>query len=290
LDSILSQKGLSIEVILINDGSTDGSETIAADYAQNDVRIVLYNQAQKGIPYARNKGLELASGEYVLFIDADDYIASDALYRLYHKACDNELDILQTEIYKVSNSGKITRWRQFPVQQVMSGVAYFQQMIHKRSMRVSPYFNVVKRTFLQKTGLQFDERLQRCQDFDFFTKLMIKANRIMNIPFPYYYFRVNSNTFVRQDRHNIQSLFQYYHLIIDNFKQFTQDEHLDDQLLNKLMWFVCSHTSSYNTTRLKVLTSEEKIYWNAFIRNNIFKNQGWLRPRSYIRYLKTYKN
>jgi glycosyltransferase involved in cell wall biosynthesis len=287
LDSVLAQAHLSLEIILVNDGSNDGSEKIAEAYARKDARIILHHQENKGIPVARNKGMELAGGEYFLFIDADDYIAPDTLHQLYGKAKENNVDILQTEIYRGKDRQKMKRWRIYPVRRPLSGTDYFNLMIRKRCIRAAPYMNVIKNIFRQQSGLCFDERLSRCQDLEFYTKLMLKAGRVMNSNVAYYYFNVDSNTAVKKDRHNTAQLFELYRFIQGSFYAFVEKENLGRKIAAQLKWLLCSHIYTYKPALLNDLPDADKKYWNAFIRQNIFKNGGWLRPWLYLRYLKT---
>ena len=74
LDSVVGQSYENIEIICINDGSPDESEKIVADYMKNDSRIVLINQKNQGLSGARNTGIENAKGEYIMFLDSDDWI------------------------------------------------------------------------------------------------------------------------------------------------------------------------------------------------------------------------
>lgn len=77
VDSILSQSYTDIEVILVNDGSLDGSGNIIDDYAQRDMRVKSIHKANGGLSAARNLGIEKAHGEYLSFVDADDWIEKD---------------------------------------------------------------------------------------------------------------------------------------------------------------------------------------------------------------------
>ncbi len=83
LDCLLSQSEKDIEVIVINDGSADSTAEIVSRYSEKDSRVVLVNQANAGVSAARNNGIELARGEYMIFIDSDDLIDPDALKTLY---------------------------------------------------------------------------------------------------------------------------------------------------------------------------------------------------------------
>ena len=84
LDSVINQTLKDIEIICINDGSTDGSLKILEKYESLDDRIVVFSQENSGLSATRNKGMQLSSGEYVYFMDSDDYLELNALEELYN--------------------------------------------------------------------------------------------------------------------------------------------------------------------------------------------------------------
>ena len=77
IDSLIGQQYQNIEIILVNDGSTDSSEAICREYLNRDSRIKLINKENGGLSSARNTGLKLCKGEYIFFVDSDDYVTSD---------------------------------------------------------------------------------------------------------------------------------------------------------------------------------------------------------------------
>ena len=93
LDSVLNQSYKNLEIILINDGSTDNSLDICLKYAKKDNRIKLINQNNSGISEVRNKGLEAAKGEYIAFVDSDDVIDKDMFKTLYNNLLKYDSDI-----------------------------------------------------------------------------------------------------------------------------------------------------------------------------------------------------
>lgn len=99
LDSITRQTYKNLEIILVNDGSTDGSAAIASSYEGADGRIRLLNKENGGAASARNYGLDIAEGDYVSFVDADDIIDLDMLEYLYGKAREHSSDIVQCATY-----------------------------------------------------------------------------------------------------------------------------------------------------------------------------------------------
>src|SRR5699024_5688212 len=84
IESIIKQTYKNIEIIIIDDGSEDDSLSICKFYEKNDKRIKVYSQVNKGVSHARNRGLSLAQGYYLSFVDADDYIAKDFISQLVH--------------------------------------------------------------------------------------------------------------------------------------------------------------------------------------------------------------
>lgn len=98
IDSIINQSNPNFEIILVNDGSQDNSLSICQEYSQNDTRIRVINKPNGGVSSARNKGIEIAQGEYLTFVDADDYLSSEFLDNFgvepgidfYSQGCVNE--------------------------------------------------------------------------------------------------------------------------------------------------------------------------------------------------------
>lgn len=102
LDCLLSQTEKDIEVIVVNDGSTDSTQNIAEGYAAGDSRVVCVNQANAGVSAARNNGIECANGEYIIFIDSDDLLSNDALEKLYTALHTTSADLA---IFRVQSFG-----------------------------------------------------------------------------------------------------------------------------------------------------------------------------------------
>ena len=99
IESVLNQTHTDLELILVDDGSPDNSGVICDEYALKDNRIKVYHQTNGGVCVARNKGLDMATGDYILFLDSDDYMPKDALETLYNDATQNDADIAIGRIF-----------------------------------------------------------------------------------------------------------------------------------------------------------------------------------------------
>ena len=105
LDSVINQTLKDIEIICINDGSTDGSIKILEEFAQKDSRIIVINQENQGQGTARNKGIDIASGEYIAFLDPDDFIDLDTFEVVYNRFKETNVDIVQFDYQTCEENG-----------------------------------------------------------------------------------------------------------------------------------------------------------------------------------------
>ena len=106
LDSIINQTYENLEIVIVDDGSTDKSGDICEYYAKQDNRIILIHQENQGLSMARNNALDIISGDYVGFVDSDDWISPDMYCALYNNAIAHNADISMCNFYYVSTSGE----------------------------------------------------------------------------------------------------------------------------------------------------------------------------------------
>src|SRR5690554_6730418 len=103
IDSVLIQRNIQFEVVLVNDGSTDSSGLICDEYAQADNRVKVFHQLNSGVSSARNLGIENATGEWICFVDADDWIEPDSLEKILNINDNRESDFIIARSFKYLN-------------------------------------------------------------------------------------------------------------------------------------------------------------------------------------------
>lgn len=206
LDSVVNQTLRDIDVICIDDGSTDGSAAILADYAARDARVRAVSQANAGQGAARNRGLEQATGEYVYFMDADDELADlDAFQRLVAEMEGLKLDALffdaETrfdEGVAVSaacvNAGDYIRKHDYSA--VRDGIGLFSAFLSNREYTVSPCLVMLRREFVETNALRFPEGRFFYEDNIFMTRILLTAKRASHRPWRLYVRKVHAGSTV----------------------------------------------------------------------------------------------
>lgn len=195
LDSVLNQSLKDIEVIVINDGSTDRSLSIIMEYEQRFEQFIFINQMNKGLSASRNIGLRLASGEYVYFLDSDDYLASDALEVFYQEATQHDLDILMfnsTVFYEGSNQIEHS-FRQGVPEEVVTGEQFFKAFYSDRSYNAATCCQFYRRNFLIDYSLFFFEGIIHEDELYTFESLLL-AKSVKYLPQPLYFRRVHEGS------------------------------------------------------------------------------------------------
>lgn len=196
IESILNQTFRDFELILINDGSFDYSYKICREFAKKDARISLFSQENKGQAAARNLGIENACGEYLTFIDSDDYVTSDYLEKLYHTLTKYQCDIVMTGYYRYDEQ---TNLLYYYIQQENVGQCerISQTEILKRMLTDANYLQVVAKIFKRTLfeNLRFDVG-RYFEDFFLITKLFLQVDSVVYLKDSLYCYRRNVNSIV----------------------------------------------------------------------------------------------
>ena len=203
LKSIKEQTYCNYEVFLINDGSTDRSACICKKYADEDTRVYYLEQENMGVAKTRNKGINLAKGKYVVFLDNDDYINKD-FFKIVAEHDNEDADILIFEYRNVETEKKIEFYKE-RLSEVTSEVyrlnnknEYLQKELLcprdeklKKMSIVYPWGKAYKRCFLTENKIAFDSRIKLCEDVYMNLIAYEKAEKVVCINYPAYFYYTN---------------------------------------------------------------------------------------------------
>ena len=197
LDSIFSQEFDDYEVIVVNDGSTDGSAALLEEYVSKHHNLQVLTQINQGMATARNRGMEVAQGDYILFVDSDDRLCPNALATLAPHLNGEDIIGFGVQIYN-ENIGIYT---DNPIQPTtaMSGWDYFNRYRLKSTPVhfVCIWQRVYHRGFLEKNSLRFAEGLKRAEDDLFTTMAFLLAQRVKAISSCLYSYTVRQGSITR---------------------------------------------------------------------------------------------
>ena len=197
LESILKQKYHNFEVILVNDGSIDSSEAICRQYVNRDDRFRYVQKEHGGASSARNYGLELVKGEYVTFIDADDWVEENYLELLHQSLKENNADISVSTYKKFDVDTNLFYLHAFQINE-SNQVFTQKELVEKLPQleRITESFEIIGGKLVKKSlllGIHFNERTQLFENMEFWFKLYLLSNRIAFVNKEIYNFRLQDS-------------------------------------------------------------------------------------------------
>lgn len=194
IESVLKQNYSNFEMILINDGSQDSSGLICDDYQKQDNRIRVYHQGNLGAATARNKGIVRANGEYILFLDSDDYWVDNCLSKIASRLKEKEekVDVLFLHHAKVTSNGELSAFEGYSFDSLnQKGLADY--ILTQKKVDVSACFKVMKRELFTDSRLYFTDSLL-AEDIDWFFKLITLAQHYSTYEGGFYCYRMTEHS------------------------------------------------------------------------------------------------
>lgn len=187
IDSVLAQTYQNWELLLIDDGSYDKSGAICDEYAQKDSRIRVFHKVNGGVSSARNLGLEKATGEWVMFLDSDDWIENNMLSVVEDK---EEFDFIQFGFKKVFN-GSVKYYSKLPSQNIEINQEEYCNNLYYHS-GICGY--IIKRYIIISCNIRFPLHIRYGEDQDFILKTILHVNKIFISNYHYYNYNYNPNS------------------------------------------------------------------------------------------------
>ena len=253
LKTLTNQTLKEIEILIINDNTPDNSMKICEEYAKNDKRIKIYNKENEGLGLTRNYGIERANGEYIAFVDSDDYVSENMCEVLYNTAKKYEADVVYGGIYYDNNEGNIrkkpcvekeTIWKDNDVKSLLLDFIATKPEEHLDTiMEVSVWKALFKKKIFDEHNIRFvSERQFISEDVIFDIDFFVKSKCIVAIPECVYYYCVNPNSLSKVFR-------------TDRFKKV---KILYDEVIRKLSMYYGKEEIQLRTDRFLIARAKKK--------------------------------
>ena len=236
ITSVLNQSYTDFEIILINDGSIDNSLKIINSFKKKDKRIKVINQENKGLSCSRNNGIEIAAGEYILFLDSDDYFNSDLLLKL-NKSSNNNPDLIRFQVTKIEKNFK-TKYKEKTFFN-LSGEEAFNYLLNFYYTEPA-WLYAYKTKFWKNNKFKFEEKKFH-EDFGLIPKIILKSKIVNSIDYIGYNYRIRENSIMltkNVEKNYKKCLDAIYHF--DKLKVFIEKNNFNKKTKKNVMNFIAS--------------------------------------------------
>lgn len=254
---------MEIEIICINDGSTDKSIKILKKFAFLDCRIIIINQENKGLAATRNVGLNFAVGKYILFLDSDDMFQDRTLNELINIINKKKVEVIYFDAYLLFmpgmsyNKNKVNYYRRKKSYGYLSGKDLFSNIILNESFSDSACLMMINRVWLNENKIKFIEGIIY-EDSIFSIQVLMKAKHTFHINKKYYIYRIRANSIMNT---NLKPINLYSRLI--GYKEFIkiyENEQLSKYQQKALLKYIKMIERNIKNLKLKVNKNEWKLF------------------------------
>lgn len=230
IKSLLNQTLKDIQIILINDGSTDNSEKIIKSF--DDERIVYISKNNEGIGKTRNLGIDKATGEFLAFVDSDDYLNEHFCEYMYQKAVNDDCDLVVCDFFEDRNTLVGIKFKDFKD----TNLRETPELIN--NINLGPCNKLYKKSLFDDKSNRFEENL-KYEDAPFVVKMLLSANKIgkVNDYLTYYVIHSNSETTIRDKR--MYDILEITDIIVNDLKKV---DYPNDSLVSLAVMILTDYT------------------------------------------------
>ena len=228
INTLISQTYSNIEIIIINDGSTDNSENLINQYVQKDNRIKLINIKNNGVSNARNTGINYSKGKYIMFVDADDYISSKMIEVLVTARNEHETFVICNYYMLEKDLGNVEQDNVENINTEMIDIREkFYSLYHEKNIIKTPWGKLYDANIIKDNNLAFNIQISLGEDFIFNLEYMRFVKKICYVDSKlYYYFRSNNMSLSQKYYPNMMEI---QLKIKENLLKFIEDEKCNEK-------------------------------------------------------------
>lgn len=269
LDSIVKQTYTNLEIILIDDGSPDGCPKICDEYASKDCRIVVIHKKNGGQSEARNQGLDICKGDYISFVDSDDWVEPTYIEDLLNLAIKDDADIVVCELQKVYPHSK-TQLSQEPTHQLYTPVEAIKRLfLQKEISFIAPYCKIYKHSLFNTTRFP----VRKVHEDEFVTHILFSgAKKIVytSAILYYYYQRADSTMGTPHPYDLLEAEEKQFNFILNNNMADLQSSHAR-LICWQILYIYSIKPDIYYTTKLRYYRKYLKAQDNPIVHYFLLK-------------------
>lgn len=275
IESLLNQTLEDIEIILINDGSTDNSLEICKKYQTIDKRIKIIDKENEGVSVARNIGMKYATAQYIAFIDPDDEVSPEMYENLYLNIIENKCDISICNYVRIEKNRQFAeniplkqgRYENEEVKKILINMVWGSDL-DKYPMMGSVWRSIYKKSLIEKYNITFPVNIRPMQDLIFMVEYLSKCNSMYLNENAYYYYFIRANSGVTSYKKNAwnnnKKVCELLEIILkDNNLLILSKQNMVKRWINSILDAISNETHKGNDKRLK-----EKFEYINFILND----------------------
>lgn len=275
VESVIKQTYANLEIILVDDGSPDRCPEICDSFAEQDHRIKVIHKSNGGLSDARNAGIEAASGDYIAFVDSDDYIDSKMIEILLQCAIDMGADISVCNYYRVQEDGRTTYHKKAVIEKEMTNLEAMEDIFTESNLcEVITWNKLYASSLFKDTGIRFP--VGKIHEDNFTTyKLFYEAHKVVYIDFPLYYYLQRGDSIM--GRNFDERRLQVLEATVQT-KEFVSEHHLPLQQQAENYEMLIYFNLLNELFRAEVQSEPVKIQLQAFLK----QHQTALLRNSYV--------
>jgi glycosyltransferase involved in cell wall biosynthesis len=293
LDSVVNQTLKNIEIICVNDGSTDNSLRILEEYSQKDRRINIINKKNKGASWARKTGLNAAKGEFIAFVDSDDWVESDTFEKMYENAIQNNSDLVMLNFrFYDETKNEYSDWPDYNIAKYFDENVDFNNFvfdhnsikIHLLNLSHTAWSKLYRSEFLSKyDDFYLEMAISLGEDVPFHVQVLLRANRISFCNYKLYNYRTSNLNSICNLSVNNEKIFDIFkaidtveNILVENSKMDVfRYEFFTFIIVQSIQWFnecdMYLKNDFFNCMKKyfsKIDYDEDKIKCSSFYKNN----------------------
>lgn len=273
IDSLLNQKFKDYEVVLVDDGSTDGSGKICDEYVRRDSRIKVIHKQNEGVSKTRNRGIDEAHGEWITFVDADDYVTPDYLSDLYDCAC-NDIDLVVMHSRHVKENGELL-YKDYilPKGKIVYRSSDFSSMLKEQFISERGYVHskMFRKDLVNASSIRFNPEVKFCEDWIFlFSYVNTMDGNICCSPVSNYFYVDRENSLSHAEN-NFNTEYTTFRTIKDIALAFCMKYRADIVDIGPLYLMHKALTLAISRAQLRSIKSEDWAFFNRYYRATSMK-------------------